>query len=417
MTTMGRRAGILTTRSEGMHRSGARNGLHRHPVIGLTLLPLCCLQGLMAIALAQTASDFPCPGNCVLISDYQHADSALQYSRSLSTGTTATDGRVPIWRDRYAMRLTRDGDARIVFDQHGQAHRFEPQPDGSFRAVDGGAGTLHLENGVHHWVDAQQTETLFHGSYPVQLQFPDDQRLHLSYRDGTLAAIRDDDGRQILLDRLADSSTRIELPDGRVLTVEQPACETPTPEQDAECDAQDPSHSAFDDSALPAGARRLDARPGPCQSYFIEFYGTERGDQIERGISLLAPYNQMLLTNRSFPIVDFIDGTELIAVRSRDLSSPSFNNPQDPLALYDRLLRDGSEIESRFLEPLRENGFISHTEQGRTTTIQDNPAQSMSLHVLVQQGMTSLSHWQQIDRARAELQQRYGISLEIVLLP
>ena len=126
----------------------------------------------------------------------------------------------------------------------------------------------------------------------------------------------------------------------------------------------------------------------------------------------------MNATVRSFPIVDFVDGDRFIAVRSRDLSNPSFNDDSNQNALLYRLNRDGQEIFNSFIQPLDEAGSITTTENGITTKIiDDGKNRSVVLQLLIRDKIATPSHWQQIAQARENLAQRYQIVLEVVIIP
>ncbi|MGQ7848690.1 hypothetical protein ACUNV4_29610 [Granulosicoccus sp. 3-233] len=386
----------------------------------LYLLPIIC--SLTAHADSSALPELHCSTSCVEIVDYESNESPLHYSRHRSVSSDTNAGTASRWRHDYEIRLTGDGDDRVIFDQHGQAHRFLQQEDGSFRAENENSGTLHDNNGSPMWTHASGVTTEFQGSWPTRVHFPDGQSLRLDYEKGRLHTISDQFGEQILIEHPEGSASRVHTPDGRITLLDTDPCFTPptttdSPSAPQQCDTQANPVAGFDEVALPPGATALDARPASCQSYFVDYYGTVRGEEIERGIAQLAPYNALIPTNRSYPIVDFIDDEELIVVRSRDLASPSFNDPQAPDALHQRLLRDGAQIQSRFLDPLNRDGVLSRTEQGRTTHIVQDPSQYVSLHLIIRQDMASPEHWRQIEQARTDLLQQYGIRLQVVIIP
>lgn len=363
-----------------------------------------------------------CLSSCIQIVDYQSETSPLHFSRTLTVQTGTQIALTPHWRHDYDIRLTRDGDDRVVFDSQGQAHHFQRQDDGSYLATDTASGSLEIIEGVAAWTDTTGIQTEFQGSFPTRMQFSDGQTLSLNYHHSRLHSITDDNGDQIVIEQDDSLQSRVLLPDGQVSVMSADACREDTVPDDVtdepeRCDTQANPVPGFDQIPTPAGVTTLDARPASCQSYFVEYYGTLRGEEIETGIAPLSPYADMLPSNRSYPIVDFINGDELIVVRSRDLASPSFNDPDSPEALYQRLLRDGAQIQSGFLEPLQRDGVVTRTEQGRTTHIVQNPAQHLSLHVLIRQDMASPQHWRQIEQARTELLARYGIRLQVVIIP
>jgi len=161
----------------------------------------------------------------------------------------------------------------------------------------------------------------------------------------------------------------------------------------------------------------LDARPASCQSYFVQYYGTDRGFAIESGLLLHAPYNSMRPTLRTFPIIDFVDEKSLYVVNSRDLGNRTFNSPTRPNALLDQLLKDGEDIQTRFLDVLQTQGSITASELGQSTTVSADDVRPVTLQLIIRDGMASPSHWQQIATAREELQRSYGVTLEVVIIP
>ncbi len=388
--------------------------------MALCLLPIALSSP--ALARDSPASAPGCRSSCVEIVDFESDRSPLYYSRSRTVEPDGENGQASRWRHEYEVRLTRDGDERVLFDQYGEAHRFLRQSDGSYQAADNGSGILRDDGDTTVWTNAAGIDIEFRGSYPTRLHFPDGQSLRLDYDMGRLHTITDDNGEQVVIEHQNGSPSRVHTPDGRVIVQDSDPCTTSSPspdrtEEPEQCDTQTNPVPGFDRVATPPGVTALDARPASCQSYFVDYYGTVRGEEIESGLAHLPPYNTMIPTNRSYPIVDFIQGNEMIVVRSRDLASPGFNNPEAPDALHERLLRDGAQIQSRFLDPLNRDGVVSRTEQGRTTHIVQDPAQTVSLHVIIRQDMASPEHWRQIEQARTDLLQQYGIQLQIVIIP
>lgn len=158
----------------------------------------------------------------------------------------------------------------------------------------------------------------------------------------------------------------------------------------------------------------VDIRPESCQSYFREYVGIERGARIEDALAHAAHYANVTPTVRSFPLVDFIGQGEARVVRSRDLASASY---AEPGALYDRLMRDGRDIETGLITPLLQDGFIERTELGSTTRLEASTAQTIVLEVIVQHGMTSDAQLTDIRRAASDLASTWGIALRVIEIP
>ena len=125
----------------------------------------------------------------------------------------------------------------------------------------------------------------------------------------------------------------------------------------------------------------------------------------------------MTATLRTFPVIDFYDDNTLYVVHSRDLGNRTFNSPTRPNALLDQLLEDGEQIQTRFIDVVLQEGSVTASELGNSTTISDNQLRPVTLQLIIRDGMASASHWQQIAQAGETLQARYGITLEVVVIP
>ena len=414
------------------------------------------------------ANTLICDNGCISSSPLLYADSPLDFwnrpvaswsdSQTTSTEALSADAmprkeqqqhlqHLQHWRHRYEIRLTRDEKNLIVFDQYGSQHVFTPDGDYNYQAVTSNSGTLSLlgtESGSQYqWINGQRVEHLFRGSFPVTITAPGKPKISLYYHDQQLQSVREESGhlleffyKDAQLERVSSSTIRTGLATNAHCNASQthtssneselseypetaesdnPDTQSNTAEQ--RCDTQANPVPGFGTIRPDNHVTSIDARPASCDSYFVQYYGTERGAKIEIGLRDLPPYSSMTPTVRSFPIVDFINGNELIVVRSRDLASPSFNDPLSDDALFARLMRDGAEISRLFLEPLREHGSVTATESGQTTTIENHDPLNLTLQLVIRHDMASASHWQQIERARAALQVRYGVRLEVVLIP
>ena len=400
------------------------------------------------------AAALDCTSDCLTTTDYQHPVTNLKFTR-IAIGNNSRNNlpdldEQPVWRHRFEIVLTQQGDSRIVFDHAGNRHVFHPATQGGYNAqsLEGGE-LIHTDTG-YQWINDKGVAHNFRGSYLVDITYPEKstqtsmtkpnpqnnrqhvksttslnpQSLTLHYTHRRLSSVTDQLGNRIRLSYTSEGVVQLTTPDGETLRYPARYCANVAEEETEACDTQAnplPSNSVVNIDALKRHTQtsiaHLDARPASCQSYFSDYFGTERGSQIESAIKALAPYDSLTPTVRSFPIVDFVDGSRLVVLRSRDLTSSSFNDPTNPSALINRLLRDGKEIQTRFVEPLNTHQLLSHTELGNTTTIVKKPDQTVVLQLLIQQHMASASHWQQIERARVQLLARYGIQLEVVLIP
>jgi hypothetical protein len=182
-----------------------------------------------------------------------------------------------------------------------------------------------------------------------------------------------------------------------------------------QCDTNNhPAPDDFESGPSIDEALTIDVRPESCQSYFREYIGIERGSRIEEALAHAHHYAGAVATVRSFPIVDFISDGEARVVRSRDLASQTYTASG---ALYERLMRDGRDIESGLIMPLREDGAIERTELGATTRLEAASAVTIVLEVVVQHGMTTSIQLDELRRAASDLASTWGIVLRIIEIP
>jgi len=182
---------------------------------------------------------------------------------------------------------------------------------------------------------------------------------------------------------------------------------------------QDPSTPlpvGFDDLP-PADVIRIEARPANCHSFFTAYSGIARGTAIETALTEYAPYTGSQTGGRSFPVVDFWNNGAAYVLTSRDLTADAYDDAIRPQALFDQILRDAENIQDNILTPLRENGSLSHTEMGTTSTLYPEDVQTVYLDIVVQFGVMSDAQSEQINLARELLLDRFGILLRVVEIP
>jgi len=207
-------------------------------------------------------------------------------------------------------------------------------------------------------------------------------------------------------------------PDGTVVELPPHTCSISQSAVEDHCTSRAESNFEFSPDASNPNTVAVDIRPTSCQSYFTDYYGTERGYEIEQAIELHPLFQNLQSTVRSYPIVDFIGDERLVVLRSRDLASPSFNNPAVPNALLHRLMRDGKDIQDNFLTPMNQHGQVTATENGISTTIYSRQVDNnVVLNIVIRDGIASPAHWQQIATAREQLLEKYGVTLEVVIIP
>lgn len=391
-------------------------GFTKYCAISLYLLVLACLS-------VKSTHAVECNVACATSSDYQHPTSFLEFSRSHFQFTTSKKNKndAPLdrtWRHRFDIVITQDAPRVTVFDHQGDRHVFDMSEAHQYNALSENSGTLSLDDDQFKWTNGDGVIHKFQGSYLTEITSPENETLQLHYTRQKLMSIVNAQGESIDLNYENDAIVSITTPLGITTELVNRTCRPLTTTADDACDTHQHPLPGFNAQPQQPGVVALDARPGSCGSYFIEYFGTTRGSEIEEALAALAPYQHMQTTIRSFPIVDFVGDDQWVVVRSRDLANPSFNSEVTPNALFYRLMRDGREIQDRFLTPLENDGFVSAEEQGVTTTLNAGPEpHNLVLQLVIRHQIASSSHWQQIARARELLTQRYDIQLEVVLIP
>ena len=350
------------------------------------------------------------------------------------------------WRVDFEWTLGRDGPDLVVVDGRGVATRFAPRralgggdwrwiaPDGA--AIDGARGRYALRA-------ADGTVIEFDGRRPVRART----------REGGVASWRYESDR--LVSHTAAGGSALALgygPDGALVEIASTggALRYATPGVDAgegppapaararrapdtgggtrfgHCPARDrcdpdsnPPPASFARGPTVPGALALDVRPGHCGSHFDEPANAVRGDAIEAGLAGTGPHASQRLTAYGFPAADFVGEREIVVVRSRDLASPTYDEPGGT-ALRERLLRDGRDVERLLLAPLREEGHVRANvadDEPGVRSVEAEPPRAVVLELVVRHGLANPLQVAQIERARAELAARHGIVLRVVEIP
>lgn len=334
---------------------------------------------------------------------------------------TKTAQAAPEFPPLQAPILTHENNRFVVFDRSLEEHTFIEDDNGRLKPENQTRSLLaRLDDQFYIWTDNGGIDHYFNGSFAVSTE-PRNANAECIPLPDTPS----DPHTEINTDPESQGGSEAES------TVEQnPESQTDTDpeaapsdadavssEEQAQCNTQANGDFEFSDNNQAGADFLLDARPASCQSYFVEYYGTRRGSEIETGLFLHAPYLSMTPTLRVFPVVDFIGDNALYVVHSRDLGSSTFNSPNQPDALLEQLLRDGQDIQTRFVDMVTINGSISATELGNSTTITSDQLKPIVMQLVIRDGLASVSHWRQIESARQALQVRYGITLEVVVIP
>ena len=372
----------------------------------------------------------------MLTVDVASADQTSFVRHALPEGSPLPTLTSEPWRFGFERSLHVDGADLVVVHGDGTFVRHVPErslPGGTWRWVadDGSGSSVEGGGGRHVYRDARDASVIFERGRPVEAMREGTRIVRWRYADERLVAVTDARGDTLNLSRDATGRvTRIEFPDGALwqsggasadLAAPLPATDPAQCPVDDTCDAgASPPGDAFAAGPHVRGATTRDLRPGSCRSYFVDYYGTSRGTRIEGAFEADLGTDARVPTAEDFPVVDFVSSTELVTVRSRDLSSPTYTNPSRP-ALFDQLLRDGRDVERLLLEPLRERGHVVVTarpeEIGTVTRIDAHPPRRPVLELVVRHGKATPDQIDQIQRARTELATRHGIELRVIEIP
>ena len=305
--------------------------------------------------------------------------------------------------------LTRENKQLVIFDQSLKEHTFIHDGNGTLEPQGHDDGTLtHLNGQLFIWIDNDGKHHHFDGSYVTGTK---------AFNAAAECVPLQETPALTAPELITDAEAEAEADTETVIDSQtnEPDAE-PSPEE-SQCDTQANGSHTFSGVDLAAADLLLDARPASCESYFVQYYGTQRGSEIESGLFQHSPYSNMTPTLRTFPVVDFITDNALYVVHSRDLGSLTFNSPNQADALFNQLLEDGEEIQTRFIDVLQSDGSITASELGNSTTINRDQLRPIVMQLVIRDGIASASHWQQIENARQVLQDRYNITLEIVVIP
>ena len=333
------------------------------------------------------------------------------------------DGRD--WRHNFDMILTRSNDVISIFDEFGTRHDFELDTetlsDNRFSLTGNHveSGRIELNGDTIQWSRPSGLSVDFYGSLPYRIHRANSQTLNLFYDQGRLTSVSDEHSDSLLFHYTNGMLDRVEALEARY-SCEQINHDIPpsSPPSSYTCDHT--VNPAPESTQTPSftGALAIDLRPASCNSYFVEYFGTMRGQEIEYGLDTHVRYQHYVPTVRSFPIVDLIGEHELLTVRSRDLTSASYDPAVFPDGLYRRLLADAVDIQDKFITPLQTHGTLETIELGESTHINsDILDRPMVLEIIVRHGFASPEQIAQINRARTDIEQMYGIELRVIEIP
>ena len=173
----------------------------------------------------------------------------------------------------------------------------------------------------------------------------------------------------------------------------------------------------FESNPILSISTQIDIRPENCISFFDDYLHTRRGLRIESALNTTDQFSRYEKTVATFPVVDFISGKQAHVVKSKDISAQIYTSEAGSQPLYDSIIADAKEIETRILAVLKIEGEISATVHGRSTTLLPGGITAFTLHIIIQAGMASPNQVKQIELAALELKRRWGVQLAIIEIP
>lgn len=281
------------------------------------------------------------------------------------------------------------------------------------------------------WSIDSDFKVVFRGSYPIKYISKNHATVSLKYRYGKLLTYtlgNTDENNSIgqknvilsmhkLIRNAETLSCPAELHDEQPSLILEESVPAQSPEDMASCDESG--------APLPVGfgeptnrtTLQINARPSDCNSYFTAYADIDRGTEIEEALSEHNPYLGSESGGHSFPVADYWNNGNVFVLISRDLTADSYDTSVNSDGLYDQLMQDGENIHENLIIPLSDNGEITHTELGVTTTLHASDAQVVYLDVVIQYGVMTPQQQAVIDQAATELLDTYGIVLRIIEIP
>ena len=361
------------------------------------------------------------------------------------------------WRTNFDYYLAKTPSHYLVITPEGAVHSFKIENESIVNQQKSSHLSIDKNHSSAKFVDENGHNVTFHGSLPVKIELANQEPVHLYYTNNLLSSAfttqeaaltfvynqsrslqvanlagdsitytKDGNGKLTkITKRKSEEKNRKTLPQKLTRTLKAknkntPECETlDQGEQDELCNSEADlgENFTFSDSISIPNAAQIDLRPSDCGSFFDQYSGMERGFKIESGFSSFQPYRKDLQTVRNFPVIDFLAQGEARIMISRDLLSATYRQEGAPNGLYDKLIQDAKAIDRKLIQPLKENGFVSATENGKTTTLQSDDFNQLVLELVVQHGVASINQIAQIERARVDLLKQYGIVLRVIEIP
>lgn len=183
------------------------------------------------------------------------------------------------------------------------------------------------------------------------------------------------------------------------------------------CDAEDSEIPAFESNPIVYFSKQIDIRPENCGSFYDDYLHFRRGMRVESALGTVSGFSSYRETVSTFPVIDFISGTRGHVVKSKDLTSDTYNKQSLNGPLFDSIVKDAREIQIRILDELDNKGYLSATAKGLTTTIRNGELRDITLNVIIQASMASEYQIIQIRKAKEEIKRVWGFDLAIIEIP
>lgn len=193
-------------------------------------------------------------------------------------------------------------------------------------------------------------------------------------------------------------------------------CE-PKDDQEPLCDISTTEQPAFDTQPITYFSDQIDLRPENCESFYDDYLHFRRGMRVESALGTVSNFNSYQETVSTFPVIDFISGSRGHVVKSKDLTSTTYNKPTLNGPLYDSIIADALDIQTRVFDSIKEKGYLAASAKGSTTIIRHGELKQVSMHIIIQAGMATDRQVSEIIKAREEVKRVWGFDLEIIEIP
>lgn len=194
--------------------------------------------------------------------------------------------------------------------------------------------------------------------------------------------------------------------------IHQPICVDPS--LNNECELVAKESIGNDSHRLMPSSIILNIWDDGCRSYFDDHLETRRGQKIEKALTKSGRYNGLTKTADNFPVVDFFDSNNFVVATSKDLSAETYAADG---ALYKSILNEAKYVVNKFLVLLESEGIVSSRHKDTGTTISHRNDIQIYFEIVVQSGIGSTAHKNDLARANEALWKNHKIKLAIIEIP